>query len=57
MFLNPQRTCKTHYDGLKIQLAHMVRMGLASKEKLKEIHFVDDLDGIKAILKEGQRSK
>ena len=48
---------KGYYDGLKIQLAHMVRMGLASKEKLKEIHFVDDLDGIKAILKEGQRSK
>ena len=48
---------KGYYDGLKIQLAHMVRMGLASKEKLKEIHFVDDLDGIKAILKEEQRAK
>ena len=43
-----------YYDGLKAQLAHMTEMGLSSEEKLKGIHFVDDLDGIKAILKEAQ---
>ena len=46
-----------YYDGLKAQLSHMIEMGLASEEKLQGIHFVDDLDGIKAILKEEQRSK
>jgi uncharacterized protein (TIGR00730 family) len=46
-----------YYDGLKVQLSHMIEMGLASEEILQRIHFVDDLDGIKAILKEEQRSK
>lgn len=46
-----------YYDGLKAQLSHMIEMGLASEEILQRIHFVDDLDGIKAILKEEQRSK
>ena len=45
-----------YYDGLKKQLAHMVEMGLASNEKMKGIYFVDNLDGIKAILKESDET-
>ena len=39
-----------YYDPLKAQLEQMVKAGLSSEEKLKGIYFVEDLEGIKAIL-------
>lgn len=41
-----------YYDGLKIQLDKMIELGLSSKEKLKDIYFVDNLEEIKKILSE-----
>ena len=40
-----------YYDGLKIQLAYMIRMGLSSQEKQVGITFVDDLAAIVNALK------
>ena len=39
-----------YYDSLKELLCHMVRMGLASEEKLEGIKFAKDLDEIRQIL-------
>ena len=44
-----------YYDALKTQLGHMIEMGLTTQERIKDIHFVDDLEGIKAILEKGMR--
>ena len=41
-----------YYKGLREQLSHAVETGLASKEALSRIRFVQSLDGIKAILAE-----
>ena len=38
------------YDNFKMQLEHMIDLGLSSKEKLKGIHFAEDLDEIKALI-------
>ena len=40
-----------YYDGLKTQLAYMIRMGLSSQEKQAGITFVDDLAAIVNALK------
>lgn len=41
-----------YYDALRAQLRRMVEMGLSSPERLAGIRFADDLDAIKAILRE-----
>ena len=35
-----------YYEGLRIQLKKMIDLGLSSKERLKDIHFVKTLDEI-----------
>ena len=40
-----------YYNGLKTQLAHMIRMGLSSREKQTGIVFADDLAAIVDALK------
>ena len=40
-----------YYNGLKTQLAHMIRMGLSSREKQAGIVFADDLAAIVDALK------
>ena len=39
-----------YYEGLRLQLAHMVKMGLANEERLRLIMFAPDLAAIKAAL-------
>ena len=39
-----------YYDGLKTQLAHMIDLGLSSKQRLRGIYFAKDLEDIKRIL-------
>ena len=43
-----------YYDGLKALLAHMIDMGLSSKERQEGIYFADSLKQIKEILEEEQ---
>lgn len=39
-----------YYDALKLQLAHMIRLGLSSEAKQQGIYFAKNLTGIKALL-------
>ena len=39
-----------YYDGLKVLLAQMIRLGLSSEQRQRGIYIVDDLEGIKAVL-------
>ena len=39
-----------YYEGLKAQLAHMIDLGLSSREKQRGICFADDLEAIIACL-------
>ena len=39
-----------YYEGLRLQLAHMVKMGLANEERLRLITFAPDLAAVKAAL-------
>ena len=39
-----------YYDHLKALLNHMIELGLSSKDKLKDVYFVNDLSQIKEIL-------
>ncbi len=39
-----------YYDALKLQLAHMIRLGLSSEAKQQGIYFAKNLAEIKALL-------
>ena len=39
-----------YYEGLRLQLGHMVKMGLAQEERLKLLTFASDLEALKAAL-------
>jgi uncharacterized protein (TIGR00730 family) len=41
---------KGYYDNLKKLLLHMIDQGLSSAERLRGIHFAEDLEEIKGIL-------
>lgn len=41
-----------YYDGLKALLFHMIKMGLSTEERQKQIYFAENLADIKAILGE-----
>lgn len=41
-----------YYEGLKALLSHMIKMGLSTEERQKQIYFVENLADIKVILGE-----
>ena len=45
-----------YYEGLRMLLAHMIEMGLSTKEKQDKVYFVDSLEKIKEILGEGEKA-
>ena len=45
-----------YYEDLRNMFAHMTECGFLREEEMKDVHFVRDLDGIRALLKEEKTS-
>lgn len=39
-----------YYEGLRIQLEHMIKMGLADRAKLNNVFFIDSFEELKKVL-------
>ena len=39
-----------YYDSMKAMLSHMIKMGLSTKERQKDVYFADNLDDIRKVI-------